>query len=137
MSAAMERVRKIPFGTAATAPILRYHPALIAQAFATMEELHGQRVVLGVGSGEPLNEIPLGFEWPPLGERIDRMVESVKVIRRLWTEDFVDFQGKYYKLKSANLYMKSTTPIFISALGPRTALIAGEIGDGFISPRAA
>jgi coenzyme F420-dependent glucose-6-phosphate dehydrogenase len=133
LSAAMERIKTVPFASGVTVPILRYHPGIVAQAFATLEVMHGPRIILGVGSGEALNEIPLGFEYPPLPERIDRMVEAITVMRKLGTEEFVDFKGKYYTLKKANLYMKSTVPIYISALGPKTAKIAGKIGDGFIT----
>lgn len=133
LSTAMERIKSVTFASGVTVPTLRYHPGIVAQAFATLEVMHGPRIILGVGSGEALNEIPLGFLYPPLPERIDRMVEAITLMRKLATEEFVDFQGKYYTLKKANLYMKSTVPIYISALGPRTAKIAGRIGDGFIT----
>jgi len=133
MTAALERVRNIPLGTAITSPVLRYHPALIAQAFATMEAIHGRRIILGVGTGEAMNEVPLGYSWPSLKERRERLVEAVKVIRRLWSEEFVDFRGKHYLLKGANLYMKANVPIFIAGFGPKMAKIAGMLGDGFIS----
>jgi G6PDH family F420-dependent oxidoreductase len=133
LSTAMDRIKNVAFASGVTVPILRYHPGIIAQAFATLEAMHGPRIILGVGSGEALNEIPLGFEYPPLAERIDRMVEAITVMRKLGTEEFVDFAGKYYTLKKANLYIKSTVPIYISALGPKTAKITGKIGDGFIT----
>lgn len=133
LSTAMERIKTVTFASGVTVPTLRYHPGIVAQAFATLEVMHGPRIILGVGSGEALNEIPLGFEYPPLAERIDRMVEAIMLIRKLSTEEFVDFQGKYYTLKKANLYMKSTVPLYISALGPKTAKITGKIGDGFIT----
>jgi len=133
LSTAMERIKSVTFATGVTVPTLRYHPAIVAQAFATLEIMHGPRIILGVGSGEALNEIPLGFNYPPLPERIDRMAEAVTVIRKLNTEDFVDFQGKYYNLKKANLYMRSSVPIYISALGPKTAKLTGKVGDGFIT----
>lgn len=133
LSTAMERIKNATFATGVTVPTLRYHPAIVAQAFATLEAMHGPRIILGVGSGEALNEIPLGFEYPPLPERINRMAEAIALIRKLWTEEFVDFSGKYYNLKKANLYLKSSVPIYISALGPKTAKITGKIGDGFIT----
>lgn len=133
LSTAMERIKNVTFASGVTVPTLRYHPAIVAQAFATLEILHGPRIILGVGSGEALNEIPLGFEYPPLPERIDRMEEAIRIIRKLGTEEFVDFSGKYYTLKKANLYMKSTVPIYVSALGPKTAKITGKMGDGFIT----
>lgn len=133
MTTALERVNSIPFGTAVTAPILRYHPALIAQAFGTMQAIYGRRVILGVGTGEAMNEIPLGFPWPSMDERRERVIEAVKIIRRLCTEEFVNFPGKYFTLKNANLYMKPDFPIYIAAMGPKMAEAAGRYGDGFIT----
>jgi coenzyme F420-dependent glucose-6-phosphate dehydrogenase len=133
MSTALERINSIPMGTAVTAPILRYHPALIAQAFATMQKIYGSRVILGVGTGEAMNEVPLGFPWPPLKERRERLIEAVTIIRRLCSEEFVDFSGKYFTLKSANMYMRADFPIYIAAMGPKMAEVAGRLGDGFIT----
>lgn len=132
MSAAMQSI-KVPFGTAVTAPTFRYHPAITAQAFATMEALFGPRVMLGVGAGEAMNEVPLGFGWPKYAERRDRLVEAVQIMRKLWQGGFVDFEGKYYRLKGANLYMKAEVPIVMSALGPKMAKIVGKYGDGVIT----
>jgi len=132
MAAAMQQI-KIPFSTSVTAPIFRYHPAITAQAFATMETLFGHRVILGVGTGEAMNETPLGFSWPKYPERRDRLIEAVKLIKKLWKEDFVNFDGKYYHLKSANLYMKADVPIFMSAMGPKMAKTVGIYGDGMIT----
>ena len=132
MTAAMEHV-KIPFGTAVTVPTYRYHPAVTAQAFATMQALFGNRVMLGVGTGEAMNEVPLGFSWPKYPERRDRLIESVKIIRALWKGGFVDFDGKYYKIRGANLYIKADMPIIMSAMGPRMARVVGQYGDGVIT----
>jgi coenzyme F420-dependent glucose-6-phosphate dehydrogenase len=131
MSAAMQQV-KIPFGTAVTAPYLRYHPAITAQAFATMQGLYGNRVILGVGTGEAMNEVPLGFDWPKYPERKDRLIESIEIIRALWKGGFVDYDGKYYKIKGANLYMKADIPIIMAAMGPKMSRVAGEYGDGIM-----
>ncbi len=132
MTAAMQQI-KIPFGTSVTAPIFRYHPAIAAQAFATMETLFGHRVMLGVGTGEAMNEVPLGFSWPKYPERRDRLIEAVRIMKKLWEGGFVDFDGKYYHLKSANLYMKADVPILMSALGPKMARTVGVYGDGVIT----
>ena len=132
MAAAMQEI-KIPFGTSVTAPILRYHPAIAAQAFATMETLFGHRVMLGVGTGEAMNEVPLGFKWPKYSERRDRLIEAVQVMKKLWRGGFVDFEGKYYRLKAANLYTKADVPVFMSAMGPKMARLAGMYGDGIIT----
>jgi coenzyme F420-dependent glucose-6-phosphate dehydrogenase len=94
MAAAMQEI-KIPFGTSVTAPILRYHPAIAAQAFATMETLFGHRVMLGVGTGEAMNEVPLGFQWPKYSERRDRLIEAVQVMKKLWRGGFVDFHVRH------------------------------------------
>ena len=132
MGAAMQQV-KIPFGTAVTAPILRYHPAITAQAFATMEALFGKRVILGIGTGEAMNEVPLGDPWPKYPERRDRLIESVQMMKALWKGGFVDYDGRYYKLKAANLYMKADVPIVMSAMGPKMSRVVGEYGDGVIT----
>lgn len=133
MSTALERVKDIPFGTSVTAPVLRYHPALIAQAFATMQVIHGNRVILGLGTGEALNEMALGYSWPPLTERRARLVEAVKVMRKLWAGEFVTFEGKYFKLRNANLYMRANVPVFLAGFGPKMARLAGRLGDGLIT----
>jgi coenzyme F420-dependent glucose-6-phosphate dehydrogenase len=132
MAAAMQQLN-VPFGTAVTAPVLRYHPAITAQAFATMEALFGHRIILGVGTGEAMNEVPLGFSWPKFAERRDRLVEAVQIMKKLWDGGFVDFDGRYYKLKSANLYMKADVPIVMSAMGPKMAKVVGKHGDGLIT----
>jgi coenzyme F420-dependent glucose-6-phosphate dehydrogenase len=133
MSAAMQEIKEIPFGTAVTAPILRYHPAITAQAFATMEAIFGHRVILGVGAGEAMNEVPLGFEWPKYSERRDRLIEAVQIMKALWRGGFVDYTGRYYKLKQANLYLKAQVPLILSALGPKMAKVVGRYGDGLIT----
>lgn len=129
MSAAMQQM-DVPFGTAVTAPILRYHPAVVAQAFATMETLFGHRVILGIGTGEAMNEIPLGYPWPKYAERKERLIESVQIMKKLWNGGFVNFTGKYYKLNEANLYMKADIPIVMSAMGPKMAKVVGMYGEG-------
>lgn len=133
ISTALERIKKVPFGTAVTAPILRYQPALIAQAFATMQAIHGDRVILGLGTGEAMNEIPLGFSWPTLRVRRARLIEALTIIQRLWNEEFVNFEGEYYNLRNANLYMKANIPIYLAGFGPKMAKLAGKQADGFIT----
>src|SRR5579862_5296228 len=133
MAAAMAEVKSLPFGTFVTAPILRYHPAIVAQAFATLEEIYGERVILGLGTGEAMNELPLGFEWPSVKERKERTVEAINMIRKLWREEFVTLKGKYYSLNAANLYMKASIPIFLAAFGPKMGKIAGSLADGLIT----
>ncbi len=116
-------------------PTLRYQPAVIAHAFATLACLNPGRVVLGIGSGEAMNESPaIGVEWPKFKERSERLAESVTLIRRLWTEERVTFEGKYYRTVNATIYDRpeQPVPIFIAAGGPKAAALVGEIGDGFI-----
>jgi coenzyme F420-dependent glucose-6-phosphate dehydrogenase len=132
MASAAERTRKMRIGTSVTAPILRYHPAIVAQAFATLAFTYPDRIFLGVGAGEALNESPLGYRWPSPKERLEMLEEAIIIIRKLWTEEFVTLKGKYYCLKKANLYTKPPNPmkIIIAAGGPRAAELAGRLGDG-------
>ncbi|MEM0381879.1 MAG: TIGR03557 family F420-dependent LLM class oxidoreductase [Nitrososphaerota archaeon] len=135
LSATAERTSKIRLGTAVTAPILRYNPAIVAQAFATMDYLYPGRVILGLGTGEALNEVPAGCGWPSFRERLERLEEAVQLIRLLWRGGFVNFRGKYYRLRGAKLYTLSKTsiPIFIAASGQSTAYLAGKLGVGLIT----
>jgi len=137
MAALLDRTEAIPVGTGLTAPIRRYHPAIIAQAFASMEAIFGKRVFLTLGAGEALNELPLGYEWMGPRDRRERVAESVKVIRQLISQDFVNFSGKHFTLRDANLYMKASFPIYLGASGPKMAEIVGELGDGFLTIKGA
>jgi coenzyme F420-dependent glucose-6-phosphate dehydrogenase len=80
-----------------------------------------------------MNEVPLGFQWPKYPERRDRLIEAVQVMKKLWKGGFVDFNGRYYNLKGANLYLKADVPIIMSALGPKMARVVGQYGDGLIT----
>jgi len=132
LAATTERVL---IGTSVLTPTFRYHPAVVAQAFATLGCLAPGRVVLGVGSGESLNEVPLGIEWPDGKERFARLKESVQLIQKLWREDRVTFEGQYYRTENATIYDKPETPvpIYIGASGPAATRLAGRIADGFIT----
>ncbi len=136
LAAVGERTRRIQIGTSVLTPTFRYNPAVIAQAFATMACLYPGRVMLGVGSGEALNEIATGFigEWPEFKERYARLRESVELMRALWTGDRVDFEGEYYKTVGASIYdvPAEGVPVYIAAGGPLVARYAGRVGDGFI-----
>ena len=130
-----ERTERILLGTSVLTPTFRYNPAIVAQAFGTLAVLNPARMILGVGSGESLNEIAVtGGEWPAAKERLARLRESVELIRRLWTEEMVTFEGTYYKTLNATIYDKpqQPIPIYISAGGPVAAKFAGRAGDGFI-----
>jgi coenzyme F420-dependent glucose-6-phosphate dehydrogenase len=135
MAAVAERTRRIQVGTSVLTPTFRYNPAVIAQAFATMAMLAPGRIMLGVGTGEALNEIAVsGREWPDFKERAARLREAIDLTRRLWTESTVDFDGAYYQLVGAKVYDRPETPvpIYIAAGGPQMAKYAGRAGDGFI-----
>jgi coenzyme F420-dependent glucose-6-phosphate dehydrogenase len=136
MTAVGERTKRIVLGTSVLTPTFRYNPAVVAQAFATMSCLYPQRVFLGVGTGEALNEIATGFtgQWPEFKERFARLRESVRLMRELWRGDRVDFDGDYYRLKGASIYdvPEGGVPVYIAAGGPAVAKYAGRAGDGFI-----
>jgi len=138
ISAAAAMIPNIRLGPMVVAPIGRYHPAIIAQSFATMDEMFPGRFFLGLGTGEAMNELPLGFPWPSFEERLERLRESVEIIRTLWSSDFVKYEGKFYSLKGANLYTKPRTriPIYIAAHGSRTAALVGKFADGFATINA-
>lgn len=126
---------RITIGTSVLTPTFRYHPAVIAQAFATLGCLFPGRVVLGIGSGESMNEAPLGVVWPEPRERFARLKESIELIRRLWTEERVDFAGTYYSTNRATIYDRpeSPVPLYIAGSGPAATRLAGRRGDGFIT----
>lgn len=129
------KTSRIVMGTSVLTPTFRYHPSIVAHAFGTLGSLFPERVILGIGTGESLNEVPAtGMVWPEMKERFARMRESVRLIRQLWTEDRVNFEGDYYKTESATIYDKpdKPVPIYVAAAGPMVAKFAGRGGDGFI-----
>ncbi len=135
LGALAARTERVLIGTSVLTPTFRYHPAVVAQAFATLGCLAPGRVVLGVGSGESLNEVPLGVAWPDGKERFARLKESVQLIQKLWTEDRVTFEGQFYRTEKATIYDKPErpVPIYIGASGPAATRLAGRIADGFIT----
>lgn len=135
IGAALAKTSKIIVGTGVTPPILRYHPAVVAQVFATLGVMFPNRVFLGVGRGEALNEVPAGNPWPSNLERLQRLKEAIHLIKKLWTEEWVNFRGQYYWVKDSNLYTRPERPIpiYIAGLKPQSAQLAGEEGDGFIT----
>lgn len=135
MGAMGARTCKVQIGTSVLTPTFRYHPSIVAQAFGTMGAMFPGRIILGIGTGEGLNEVPAtGMEWPEMKERFARLRESVRLIKQLWTEERVTFDGEYYKTADATIYDRPDTPvpIFIAAGGPMVAKYAGRAGDGFI-----
>jgi coenzyme F420-dependent glucose-6-phosphate dehydrogenase len=135
LGAALARTEKIVMGTGVTAPILRYHPAIVAQVFATLGYMFPNRVFLGVGKGEALNEVTSGNHWPSSRERFQRLKEAIHLIKKLWTEKWVTFKGQYYSVKDSNLYTKPEKPIplYVAALGEQSAMLAGEEANGFVT----
>ena len=135
LGAVAERTSRITIGTSVLTPTFRYNPAVVAQAFATLSLLSEGRVILGVGTGEALNEIAVsGRTWPEFKERFARLREAVRLIRALWTSDDVTFDGEYYKRVDAKIYDRpeQPVPIYVAAGGPVVAKYAGRAGDGFI-----
>jgi coenzyme F420-dependent glucose-6-phosphate dehydrogenase len=135
MAAVGERTSRVRIGTSVTTPTFRYNPAVMAQTFATLALLYDNRVILGVGTGEALNEIAVsGREWPEFKERFARLREAVRLMRALWTEDEVSVEGDYYTLVGARIYDRPErpVPVYIAAGGPVVAKYAGRAGDGFI-----
>jgi G6PDH family F420-dependent oxidoreductase len=130
---ALSQVTSLPITTAVTCPTVRVHPAILAQAAATSAVLTGGKFVLGVGSGEALNEHVLGDKWPAAPIRLEMLEEAVEVMRKLWTGDVVEHHGKHYTVEHARLYTLPDTPppVYVSAFGPKAAELAGRIGDGY------
>ncbi len=134
LAAIGQRTERLLLGTSVTCPIYRYHPLEVAHAFASLAVLYPGRVFLGVGTGEALNEAPVGG-WGPYRERAERLTEAIRLIRRLWREDWIDFDGRYYQVRGARIYDKPSTPvpIYVAASGVRSVRIAAREGDGWIT----
>ncbi len=128
------RTERVMLGTSVLTPTLRYHPAVIAHAFATLGCLNPGRMMLGVGTGEALNEVAVGVAWPEFKERFARLREAVALIRLLWTGERVEFEGEYYRLHQATIYDRPDIPVpmYVAAGGPMVARYAGRVADGFI-----
>lgn len=129
------RTSQITLGTSVLTPTFRYPPAIIAQAFGTLGALFPKRVVLGVGTGESLNEVPAtAMTWPEQRERTLRLKEALALIRRLWREERVSFEGQYYRTEKATVYDRpdEPVPIYVAGAGPLISKYAGETAEGFI-----
>jgi coenzyme F420-dependent glucose-6-phosphate dehydrogenase len=129
-----QATKRLRLGTGVTCPMIRIHPAIIAQAAATSASMMPGRFFLGVGTGENLNEHILGDKWPPSDIRREMLEEAVGVIRLLWEGGSQSHYGDYYVVENARLYTLPEEPpsILVAASGPRAAELAGRIGDGFI-----
>jgi coenzyme F420-dependent glucose-6-phosphate dehydrogenase len=135
LGALAARTKRVQIGTSVATPTFRYHPALVAQMAATIDGLAPGRSFLGIGTGESMNEVPLGTLWPEIKERFARMREAVDLMQRLWKEDFVTFEGQFYRTKNATIYERPASgriPLYIAATGEAAARLAGRVGDGFI-----
>src|SRR5450432_545421 len=135
MGALGASTKKIVMGTSVLTPTYRYHPSIVAQSFATLGCLFPGRVILGIGTGESLNEVPAtGQPWPEFKERYARMREAVTLIRALWTQERVSFEGQYYKTEKATIYDRpeAPVPIYVAAAGALVARYAGRSAEGFI-----
>jgi coenzyme F420-dependent glucose-6-phosphate dehydrogenase len=129
MASAAERTRRISIGCDVTIPLYRYHPIVTAQAFATMDNVYPARIIMGVGTGEGMNEYPLLGHWPSWNERAEALVEAVDLMRNFWeSEDYFDFEGKHFRVKGVFCYdkPKAKIPIYWSAVGRRSAFLAGR-----------
>ncbi|KWX00459.1 glucose-6-phosphate dehydrogenase (coenzyme-F420) [Carbonactinospora thermoautotrophica] len=135
LSAVGERTSRIVLGTSVLTPTFRYNPAVVAQAFGTLGCLYPGRVILGIGTGEALNEVAVSrMEWPGFKERFARLREAVELMRALWRDERVTFEGDYYQTTNATVYDRPPggIPIYVAAGGPVVAKYAGRAGDGFI-----
>ena len=135
LGAAGQATERVQLATSVVTPMLRYEPAVVAQAFGTLGCLFPGRVILGVGTGEAMNETPAtASEWPGAKERRQRLAEAIRLIKELWAGERVSFDGDYYRTDRATIYDKPETPvpIYVAASGPLAAKLAGRVGNGFI-----
>jgi coenzyme F420-dependent glucose-6-phosphate dehydrogenase len=135
LAALGERTRRTLFGTGVTSP-LRYNPAVIAQAFATLAVMYQDRVFLTLGTGEALNDETVTATWPKFHARVEMVEESIHIMRKLWTSnDPVSFCGKHFKVRNARLYTRPerTVPLYVASNGPTMARVAGKLADGYLT----
>jgi coenzyme F420-dependent glucose-6-phosphate dehydrogenase len=135
LGAVAARTDRVQLGTCVTCPLFHYHPALVAQMTATMDRLSGGRMLLGLGTGEAINERPLGFPFPGYRERQARMREALEIIHRLLNGEKLSYQGDYYTTDAARLYSPPVHPVpaLMAAGGPKSAEFAGQHADGIIT----
>lgn len=161
LAASSERTKNMQFVTGVTSPVYRYNPAIIAQAFASLDILYPNRISLGIGTGEAMNEVSVGFEWPSPETRLNRTIEAIEIINNLWhkgqqslpqpqpdketkftfgntqidKDGFLTYNGKYFRTKSAKLYTPSSHPIplYMAASGPEAIVAAATFTDGLIT----
>lgn len=133
--AVAQATERVELATSVTCPLFRYHPGLVAQHAATVDRLSGGRFRLGIGTGEAINEAPLGWAFPGYAERIARMQEALQILRVLFAGDKLDFSGEHYTTRAAKLYSPplGAMPIWMAAGGPKSATFAGQHADGLIT----
>jgi coenzyme F420-dependent glucose-6-phosphate dehydrogenase len=132
LGAAGQATDQVSIGSAVTAIVHRYNPVVVAQQVATLERLNPGRAFLGVGSGEAMNEVPAGMEWPPVAEQLERTEEALEIITRLLDGETVTHDGPYFRTRDAKLYTlpDRRPPVYMSAFGEQAAEIAGRLADG-------
>jgi len=130
-----QSTERLEIMTGVTCPIIRIHPAIIAQAAATVADMLPGRFILGVGTGEYLNEHVTGAQWPPISKRQEMLIEALEIIRELWRGEYITHYGEHFTVENARIYTlpESLPPIFVAASGPDSGALAGEHGDGLIS----
>jgi len=136
LGALSQRTTSARLGTSVLTPTLRYHPSIVAQAFATLACMTPGRVFMGVGTGESMNEAPAtGADWPGGKERRLRLAEAIELMRRLWAEERVTFEGEYYSTVKATVYDRpdEPVPIYMAAAAPLATKLAGRVADGYIA----
>ncbi len=135
IAAMAQATSNIEIATGVTTPLFRYHPAVVAQAAATLDRLSGGRFHLGVGTGENLNEGPLGYPFPKYAERAARMAEALEIMRLLLDGEKLTFEGEYYNTDRARLYSPPVgrVPLWLAAGGPKSAALAARMADGIIT----
>jgi coenzyme F420-dependent glucose-6-phosphate dehydrogenase len=150
LATAAERTKNMEFITGVTAAVYRYNPAIIAQAFASLDVLYTGRIGLGIGTGEAMNEVPVGFDWPSADVRLARTTEAIQIIRKLWegsnkekgeenngkNNGFIDFDGQYFIIKNAKLYTPPSSkkiPLYMAASGEEAIQTAAKYTDGLIT----
>ena len=135
LGAVAARTGSVQLGTSVTCPLFHYHPALVAQMAATTDRLSDGRLLLGVGTGEALNERPLGYSFPGYAERQARMAEALEIMHRLFAGEKLTYSGQYYTTETARLYSPPTgkLPVLMAAGGPKSAEFAGKYADGLIT----
>jgi coenzyme F420-dependent glucose-6-phosphate dehydrogenase len=135
LGAALQATTQLPFGTAVTSALHRYHPVLLAQVFATLEVMYPGRAFLGIGSGESLNESPFGGEWPSPAGQLEALEEALVLLSRLFDGERVDHSGRFFQTKAAYLHTRprQRPPIYVAAFGPRAARLAGRYADGLLT----